>query len=618
MTAPPALDEAHCLAVVWQAAKPRAVVSVSEWADRHRVLTSKQSGEPGRFRTDRNPIMREIQDCFSPVSRVREVVLMCSAQLLKTEVIINGIASSMHQAPGPMMILNPTIEAAIAWKVQKWNPVMTDTPAIRDLFGGQRSRDAANRQDLIDFPGGVLFLAGGNSPNSYAAKSVRMLWLDDLDRFPKEIAGEGDPVFLARQRLKSFRNGKLMLASTPTTEDDSLIYQHWLLSDMRRCYLPCPHCGEFQHLEWGSADTGYGIKWNTTMTEAVYICRACGTGIAHHHKPEMLANHRWIASAPGVARRGYHASTLYAPLGLGPSWLDLAREWKDAQQNTSTLQAFINTNLGEVWKGKGEAIDSNALLQRLEDYDCTAIRAAGSVLTVGIDVQKSRIEMSVMHIGIGEETWYETHLILEGDTAGVEVWDELHDHMAEIRPDCGGIDSGYNTDQVVAFAKKYPWLFVCKGIEGKGKALIEDDVARKQRLRRKRKKGISPFLVSNHAGMPLITQRLALPLPEEPGKPAAGVVHFPRRAEFDDEFFAQLASNKLEEKVVRGKRTTEWKERKPNEAYDCWKYAMAGYRLSKLDPAARAKARAAAAAAPQSPPVSHHRPGGFVKGWKRR
>lgn len=581
---PEVLDAAWCLDVLWRAARPRTYLSVSAWADTHRVLTSKQSNEPGRWRTARNPPTREIMDCFSPRSRVSEVVLMCSAQWAKTEIVLNILASNMAQAAGPMMVMNPTIEATAAWKVQKWNPVMTDTPAIAELLGGQRMRDAANRQDMIDFPGGVLFLAGGNSPNSYAMRSVRILVMDDLDRFPRTIAKEGDPIFLARQRLNGFRNSKLLLASSPTTEDDSLIAAAYADSDRRRCWLPCPHCNEYQPLEWGTRDTPYGIKWNSAATDVVYVCRHCGVGIAEHHKRDMLEAHRWIAENPGHERRGYHISRLYSPLGLGDSWRDMVRAWLAAQSNTDSLQAFVNTNLGEPWKGKGEGADPLELLRRCEVY---AVLPA-LVRTVGIDVQKNRIEMSVFDIGPGEETWYHTHLIVEGDTAGDEPWDELHDHIAELRPDCGGIDSGYNTDQVVKFSKRYPWLFVCKGIEGRGKTLIEDDVARKQRLRRKRKKGISPFLVSNHAGMALITQRLALQLPETAGTPAPGVIHFPKQAEFDDEFFAQLASNKLEEKLVRGKRTTEWKERKPNEAYDCWKYGMAGFRLSKIDPSRRA------------------------------
>lgn len=621
---PLTLDRAWCLDIAWRAAQPRQFVTTSEWADAHRVLTSKQTAEPGRWRTSRNPIMREIMDCFSPTSRVKEVVLMGAAQLLKTEVILNAIGSTMAQTPCPIMVLNPTIEATLTWKAQKWNPVMTDTPAIRDLLGGQRMRDATNRSDMIDYPGGVLFLAGGNSPNSYAAKSVRKLFMDDLDRFPREIVGEGNPVYLALQRLKSFRNSQLCLSSSPTTKDDSLIYPEWLLSDQRKCYLPCPHCGELQWLQWGSPEVHYGVKWNSAVTEAVYVCIKCGVGIGHHHKRDMLEGHRWIAENPGPLRRGYQFSTLYSPIGLGPTWLDMVHDWRMACKDTGKLQVYVNTMLGEVWEAKGESIDPHTLLNRLEAYP-TDTRHPARVRTVGIDVQKNRLEMTVMDIGEGEESWHIAHKIIEGDTAGTEPWHDLADELGDLAPDCGGIDSGYNTDQVEAFARSRPWLFVCKGIEGRGKTLIEDDEARKRRLRKKRRKGISPFLVSDEAAKALITQRLklqALPAATEGDNKLvvqAGYLHFPQAADFDDEFFAQLTSNRLEEKVVRGKRVVEWKQtRVRNEAYDCWKYALAGFRISKLDPAQRARAvaaRAAAAEADQAPQRKPRRRGGFVKSW---
>ncbi|MTW38009.1 phage terminase large subunit family protein, partial [Streptococcus pneumoniae] len=91
-----------------------------------------------------------------------------------TEALVNVLGYTMDHAPCPAMVMMPSLEARDSWKVQKLNPLLQETPAVRDLLGGVRSRDAANRQDLIDFPGGVLFLAGGNSANSYAQKSVRI------------------------------------------------------------------------------------------------------------------------------------------------------------------------------------------------------------------------------------------------------------------------------------------------------------------------------------------------------------------------------------------------------------------------------------------------------------
>lgn len=608
-----------CLSVYAHAVAPRRALTVSQWADDHRILSGKQASERGRWRTARNPILREIMDTFSVGSRVRDIVIMKSSQVGVTEAMVNVLGYTMEHAPCPAMALLPTLETRDTWKVQKLNPLLQETDCIRALLGGVRARDAANRQDLIDFPGGVLFLSGGNSANSYAQKSVRLLMLDDLDRFPEEVGEEGDIVTLAEGRTKAFPRATRCYVSTPTVKG-GLIHRQWEKSDQRRYHVPCPHCGELQPLEWGGPESAHGIKWTTLPTGDIadvrYVCRECGAESYEHHKPAMLAGGVWIAAHPERAMRGYHISALYAPIGLGPSWADLVRGWRAAQDNTATLRAWINTNLGEPWEERGEEIDPLSLLTRLEDY-ATDAAGAGRVRTVGIDVQKDRIEVSVWDIGIGEEAWAVDHLIISGDTAGAEPWAELADEISAIGPDCGGIDSGYNTDQVLAFAARRPWLFVCKGITGSGRPLVESDDDRKRRLRKRRKKGFSPFLVSDEAGKALLTQRLKLTAATD-GAARAGYLHFPaNEPAFDDEFFAQLTSNRLVERTHRGRLVREWVQtRVRNEAFDTWKYALAGFRISKIDPARRAAMVARAAdglAPPPARPVARRigRIGGF-------
>ena len=523
-------------------------------------------------------------DCFSVGSKVRDIAIMKSSQVGVTEAIVNVIGYTIHHAPAPMMVLMPTIESRDTWKAQKLNPLLQETPVIRDILGGLRSRDAANRQDMIDFPGGVLFLAGGNSANSYAQKSVAKIVLDDLDRFPDEIGEEGDIITLAEGRTKAFPRAVRCYISTPTVKG-ALIHRLYEKGDKRRYHVPCPHCGEMQPLEWGGQDVAHGIKWRVTydddgktpiVEDVWYVCRACGGEIREHHKPKMLAAGEWRPEHPRRTMRSYHISALYAPIGLGPSWRDLVAGWLAAQESTATLRAFINTQLGEPWEEHGEEVEPLSILARAEEYPDEMPRR---VRTVGIDVQKDRLEVSVYDWGPGEECWAIDHVIISGDTAGPEPWAELALELEAIAPDYGAIDSGYNADQVYAFAQRRPWLFVCKGIEGRGLPLVEDDEARKRRLRKKRKKSFSPFLVSDYAAKSILTQRLKL------AAPGPGFIHFPAgEPAFDEEFFAQLTSNKLVERTVKGRLVREWVQtRVRNEAYDCWKYALAAVRLAKVD-----------------------------------
>lgn len=567
-------QQAYCLAVAWGAAAPRRTLTVSEWADAHRELTGKQSGERGRYRTSRTPFWREVADCLSSASRASDVVIMCSSQIGKTEFSVNVIGYTMHHHPVPMMVLMPTLEARDKWKAQKLNPLLTDTPAIRDLLGGLRSRDAANSKDMIDFPGGILFLAGGNSPNSYAQSSVAILIMDDLDRFPAEIGAEGDPVELAKGRTKAFPRHKHVFISTPTTTDTSLIHREWLASDRRHYFVPCPHCGGYQPLEWGAQDA-WGVKWNESLTEAWYVCRECGAQMEEHHKPKMLAAGRWIAEAPEIHTRGYHLSALYSPIGLGPSWLDLARGWKAAVGNITKLKTFVNTMLGEPWTEAGDSVEPVGLLARLENYPEVLPRCAR---TLGVDVQKDRIEYSVVDFGVGEEAWLREHCIIAGDTARPEVWDTLADEIRPWAPDAMAVDSGYNASMVYAFCERREvrgFAYVVKGRPGSSQPIVEDAKKRLQRLRGQRKKGITVHMVGDDQAKALIYARLKL---REPGP---GYIHFPADPCCDDEYFAQLTAEKLVTKLRGTRPYSEWVQTRPrNETLDCFKYALAALRLS--------------------------------------
>lgn len=473
MTASMQMGVVHCFDHLARSIKPRDRLTVSVWADRHRILSSKQSGERGEWRTARNPILREIMDCLSHTSPVREIVVMKSSQVGVTEAMINKIGYNMDHAPCPTMVLMPTLDSRDSWKVQKLNPLLQETDVIRGILGGLKSRDAANSKDVIDFPGGILFLAGGNSPNSYAQKSVRDLLMDDLDRFPGEIGKEGDPVALARGRCKSFPRYKLMLVSTPTIRGVSLIEREYLLTDQCRFHVPCPACGAMQPLKWEN------MKWEQAHKPpraAWYECAACGHEIHEHHKPRMLGGGVWVAEYPEIKRRGFHVSALYAPIGLGPSWLDLAVQFLEAKGDPGTLKTFINTNLGETWEDQTSQLKTHDMEKRMElDHDMARIPPGVTDLTAFIDTQDTWLDITLLGWHEGGVRLIDWHQIT-GDTAKAEPWNDAvaylnaerinaFDHKMLIR--AAGVDSrGHRGEQVRAFVQRSDLkikVYACQG-----------------------------------------------------------------------------------------------------------------------------------------------------------
>lgn len=466
----------NCYRRLAAAIRPRDHLLVSDWADRHRILSGKQSGMPGRWQTRVNPLLKEIMDALGETSPVREIVIMKSNQVGVTEAMVNAIGYCMHHAPCPAMVLMPTLADRDAWKAQKLNPLLQDTLVIRDLLGGLRTRDAAHRLDLIDFPGGILFLSGGNSPNSYAQRSARMVMLDDFDRFPVEVGDEGDPAALARGRCKAFPyKYKLMLVSTPTVQGASAIEREYQKTDRRRYHVPCPHCAHMQALEWSHLQYD---KTTGTPAAAWYVCDSCGGVIEESHKAPMLAAGAWIAERPEIKRRGYHINALTSPVGLGPSWLDLAREWHAMHRTADgaprkaeppQLKAFFNLHLGMPWEDRSTAIKPHHLLQRAEDTPVGSIPPGILALTVGIDTQDSWLEAQL--IGWrpwqddGRAGWQPIEIVqFHGDTARPGPWDELEAWLnlprvnaygKPMRIHAAAIDNrGHRGDAVKAFTQR--------------------------------------------------------------------------------------------------------------------------------------------------------------------
>lgn len=581
-------DLKHMYGVLAGAVRPRPLLHVSEWADAHRVLTSKSSALAGRWKTDRTPYLREIMNDLSATSTVQRVVMRFAAQLGKTEVGLNWIGYVMSHAPGPMLVVVPTLEVRKRWKKQRLDPLLAETPILRDLLGSLRMRDASNSEDFIDFPGGMLVLAGANSPASLASMPIRYVLCDEVDRFPWEVGQEGDPLGLIEERTKTFVRRKILLVSTPTIDGASRIDAEFEASDQREYHVPCPHCGEFQVLRWQHDDGRLGLAYLEDTGQVAYVCSACGSLIDERHKTQMLERGRWVPRFPGRPVHGYSLSGLYSPLGMGFSWSEIWAQWKNSQGDSAKVKRFFNTTLGLAWREEGESLEELSLLSLRDDYP---EKLPVLARTAFVDVQKDRLEMTVVDWGAEEEAWVFDHIILPGDTAMDAVWDDLADEIDGLGIDALGIDAGFNAPQVHAFVSQRRWAYATKGMSGMQRAIVEDARTRAQRLRKRRKGGTVVHPIGVDSAKALIYARIKQSLTNA-GKGGPGCIHWPRKPAFDEEYFLQVASEKLVTKYRGTRPVQEWVQIRPrNEALDCLVGNLAVLRLG-VDLSGRA-ARAA-------------------------
>ena len=147
--------------------KPDDILSVSEWADKHRRLSSKASAEAGPWRTDRTPYLKEIMDSLSPHSSVKEIVFMKGAQVGGSEAGFNWIGYVIDHSPGPMLMVQPTIDLAKKVSKQRIDPMIEECSVLNQKIKPSRSRDSGNTQLSKDFPGGIVMFGGANSTFSW-------------------------------------------------------------------------------------------------------------------------------------------------------------------------------------------------------------------------------------------------------------------------------------------------------------------------------------------------------------------------------------------------------------------------------------------------------------------
>lgn len=578
------IQEAALVRSFLEGLRPDPVLTVSEWADNHRFLSGKAAAEPGPWRTNRTPYLQEIMDCLSPTVPIEKVVFQKGAQIGGTECGNNWIGYIIHHTPGPMLAVLPTVEMAKRNSKQRIDPLLEESPELRQLVKPARSRDSGNTVLAKEFPGGVLVMTGANSAVGLRSMPVRFLFLDEVDGYPGDVDGEGDPVALAEARTRTFSRRKIFIVSTPTIKSFSRIEREYENSDQRRYMVPCPECGSHQWLKFQQ------LKWpRDEPDKAEYECEHCGHHIKEHNKTWMLENGYWQAHAVKNNKvAGFHISSLYSPLGWR-SWADIARAWIEAQGSDAAIKSFKNTELGETYVESGEAPEWQRLYDRREDYKIGLVPAGGLFLTAGVDVQKDRIEVEIVAWGRDRESWSVDYRVLQGDPVRAEVWHEMdaileesftHENGAEMAVIRLAIDTGYATQEVYDWARKKPdRVIAIKGVDRLGAALGTPSHIDVTVHGKRKRRGLLVWPVGSSFGKSELYGSLRKDRPTDEQLQngehyPAGYCHFPK---YGEEYFKQLTAERLVTiKDKRGFPRREWRKlRERNEALDCRVYARA-------------------------------------------
>ena len=450
-----------------RALEPPEGLTVSEWAEKYRVLDKRASKEPGPWRNERAPYLRAVMDAFCDHD-VEEIILCFAAQSGKTEAIFNMIGYAIDQDPGPAMVVFPTEDICAYVSRNRIQPMIEASPKLK----ARRTPVAADFQIYeMKFETCTLYLAWSNSPAQLASKPVRYLFMDEVDKFPPFSGKEADPIALAEKRTTSYYGfHKIVLSSTPTVEEGNIWKRLNRCDVIYRYAVPCPHCGEYQFLEFQN------LKWEGKTPEDVlentwYECEYCGGVITELHKPSLLERGRWEkVEEKGKNRRkvGFHLSALYSPF---LPWGKIAAEFLEAKDDPSKLMDFVNSRLAEPFKEVVTKRKEEDVLKWKVDLPPGVAPEETRAILGAVDVQENGFYYTIYAF-----PGLDSYLIRYGF---VGTWEELETVFFLSEYAIKGcerkfpvfrvfIDSGARTAEVYEWCRKfYPRVFPVKGASNK-------------------------------------------------------------------------------------------------------------------------------------------------------
>jgi phage terminase large subunit GpA-like protein len=564
---------------------PDPVVQPSAWAAENIVVPDGPYAG-SHWSPEVTPYLPEILDLLAPEDPATRISVRKSAQPGLTGLGIAWLGYIADVAPARAMAVQPTVDAAKDFNRDKLQPTIDGSPVLRRKIAPLKSRSGRGSTVLSkSYPGGSLTICGANSTAGLRSKTVKNVLCDEIDDWPEDLEGQGDPMLMVDARQLAFRalgTYKKLEMSTPTLKGSSRIDAAFEAGDQRYYHVSCPHCGHEQTLIFEN------LRFEEDFPhKAVYVCAARGCIIEHFEKTGMLARGRWIAAEPGPGRHpSFHIDSLYSPF---VTWDDIAAAYLATKGDPHREKGFANLWLGRSFEVQGEAPKWEDLQKRAQSI---ASHGRGEVpawvlfLTMGVDMQADRLEASIWGWGVGKTSALIDHVVLAGNTADLQVWGDLTElwqqswftlQGRELRLECTAVDSGYRPTMAYDWVRGKPATISIKGYSGRTDWPIGTPKKMTYTPRGKlvRSSALNWMVGSWYLKAELYGY-LNLEGPDETGNFPPGFVHL--ASGLDDEVFKQLTAEKLVAKQKRGGLTSYQWDKSPqdrNEVLDCAVYARA-------------------------------------------
>lgn len=570
-------------------------LTVSQWAEAKRRLSAESAAEPGPWRTERTPYLREPMDAFTD-PKVRHIVMVAASQVGKSEFLNNCIGYIIDEDPGSILFIHPTTIDAQEYSKLRIAPMLRDSPALRQKIAAPKSRDSHNTILQKAYPGGILTMCGSTEAHALASKPIRYVFGDERDRWATSAGNEGDPWDLAMARQTTFYNAKAVEVSTTTIKNASAIEAAYYTGTMERWNSKCPHCGEYHEIRWSDIRFEYdeiivSHKKTYKVKKVYYTCPGCGCISTEAEMKRAPA--KWIAENPEAYGQGTRSFWLNAFVSQWASWESIVLKYLNALGSTKKMQVVFNTCFGEPWEDRGDIEDEDSLLARREDYgkdkngEPVELPPGVLVLTAGVDTQDDRMEYEIVGHGFFGETWGIEKGIVMGRPDDDATWNKLDEVVFDrvmrfengvgLRVSMSFVDEGGHFTQSVRAqcnARISKKVFCIKGMPGQDKPYISPPKKQKIFVNQIAVGTCWQYQLGVDSGKEIIMDNLRV---QTPGQKYC---HFPKRDDYGSAYFAGLLS---ETKVYDPNKKQPWSWKKipgheRNEPLDCRNYALAAFK----------------------------------------
>lgn len=570
-------------------------LTVTQWAEAKRHLSAESAAEPGPWRTERTPYLREPMDAFTD-PKVRHIVMVAASQVGKSEFLNNCIGYIIDEDPGSILFIHPTTIDAQEYSKLRIAPMLRDSPALRQKIAAPKSRDSHNTILQKAYPGGILTMCGSTEAHALASKPIRYVFGDERDRWATSAGNEGDPWDLAMARQTTFYNAKAVEVSTTTIKNASAIEAAYYTGTMERWNSKCPHCGEYHEIRWSDIRFEYdeiivSHKKTYKVKKVYYTCPGCGCISTEAEMKRAPA--KWIAENPEAYGQGTRSFWLNAFVSQWASWESIVLKYLNALGSTKKMQVVFNTCFGEPWEDRGDIEDEDSLLARREDYgkdkngEPVELPPGVLVLTAGVDTQDDRMEYEIVGHGFFGETWGIEKGIVMGRPDDDATWNKLDEVVFDrvmrfengvgLRVSMSFVDEGGHFTQSVRAqcnARISKKVFCIKGMPGQDKPYISPPKKQKIFVNQIAVGTCWQYQLGVDSGKEIIMDNLRV---QTPGQKYC---HFPKRDDYGSAYFAGLLS---ETKVYDPNKKQPWSWKKipgheRNEPLDCRNYALAAFK----------------------------------------